>query len=34
MVAIVAANVIEVIGPKMDEMRWEKIHATIDALKA
>ena len=27
--AIVAANVIEVIGPKMDAARWEKIHAAI-----
>ena len=30
--AIVAANVIEVIGPKMDDQRWEKIHASIGAL--
>ena len=30
--AIVAANVIEVIGPKMDETRWEKIHAAIAKL--
>ena len=27
--AIVAANVIEVLGTKMDEARWEKIHAAI-----
>ena len=30
--AIVAANVIEVIGPKMDDQRWEKIHASIANL--
>ena len=30
--AIVAANVIEVIGPKMDGSRWEKIHAAIASL--
>lgn len=30
--AIVAANVIEVIGPKMDDARWDKIHAAIAAL--
>ena len=30
--AIVAANVIEVIGPKMDEARWEKTHAAIALL--
>ena len=30
--AIVAANVIEVLGTKMDEARWNKIHAAIAAL--
>lgn len=30
--AIVAANIIEVIGAKMDETRWEKIHAAIASL--
>lgn len=30
--AIVAANIIEVIGAKMDEARWEKIHAAIAKL--
>ena len=30
--AIVAANVIEVVGPKMDDQRWEKIHASIANL--
>ena len=30
--AIVAANIIEVMGAKMDSERWEKIHATIAAL--
>ena len=30
--AIVAANIIEVMGAKMDDKRWEKIHATITAL--
>ena len=30
--AIVAANVIEVLGTKMDAARWEKIHAAIAAL--
>lgn len=30
--AIVAANVIEVLGTKMDDARWEKIHAAIAAL--
>ena len=30
--AIVAANVIEVLGTKMDAARWEKIHAAITAL--
>ena len=30
--AIVAANIIEVMGAKMDAERWEKIHATITAL--
>ena len=30
--AIVAANVIEVIGPKMDKARWEKILTTIAKL--
>lgn len=30
--AIVAANIIEVMGAKMDAERWEKIHATIAAL--
>ncbi len=30
--AIVAANIIEVIGAKMDETRWEKIHAAIAKL--
>ena len=29
---IVAANVIEVLGTKMDEARWEKIHAAIANL--
>ena len=29
---IVAANVIEVLGTKMDAARWEKIHASIAAL--
>lgn len=29
---IVAANVIEVVGPKMDEARWEKIHTMIKTL--
>ena len=29
---IVASNVIEVIGPKMDESRWEKIYAEIANL--
>lgn len=30
--AIVAANIIEVIGAKMDDARWEKIHAAIAKL--
>ena len=30
--AIVAKNIIEVVGAKMDEARWEKIHASIAAL--
>ena len=30
--AIVAANVIEVLGTKMDEARWDKIHTAIAAL--
>ena len=30
--AIVAANVIEVIGPKMDDAHWDKIHADIAKL--
>lgn len=30
--AIVAANVIEVLGTKMDDARWEKIHAAIASL--
>ena len=30
--AVVASNVIEVIGPKMDAARWEKIHAAIATL--
>ena len=30
--AIVAANVIEVVGPKMDDERWERIHAAIASL--
>lgn len=30
--AIVATNIIEVIGAKMDEARWEKIHAAIAKL--
>ena len=29
---IVAANIIEVIGPKMDDARWDKIHADIAKL--
>ena len=29
---IVASNVIEVLGTKMDDARWEKIHASIAAL--
>ena len=29
---IVAANVIEVLGTKMDGLRWEKIHAAIASL--
>lgn len=29
---IVAANVIEVLGTKMDDLRWEKIHAAIASL--
>ena len=30
--AIVASNVIEVLGTKMDEARWEKIHSAIEKL--
>ena len=30
--AIVAKNIIEVVGAKMDEVRWEKIHASIANL--
>ena len=30
--AIVAKNIIEVVGAKMDETRWEKIHVAIAAL--
>ena len=30
--AIVAKNIIEVVGAKMDETRWEKIHASIANL--
>jgi sugar/nucleoside kinase (ribokinase family) len=30
--AIVAANVIEVLGTKMDAERWNKIHASIAKL--
>ena len=30
--AIVAKNIIEVIGAKMDNTRWEKIHAAIGKL--
>ena len=30
--AVVAKNIIEVVGAKMDEARWEKIHAAIAAL--
>lgn len=30
--AIVAKNIIEVVGAKMDEARWEKIHAAIASL--
>ena len=29
---VVASNVIEVVGPKMDEARWEKIHNDIAGL--
>lgn len=30
--AIVAKNIIEVVGAKMDDARWAKIHAAIEAL--
>ena len=30
--AIVAKNIIEVVGAKMDDAHWEKIHAAIEAL--
>ena len=30
--AIVAKNIIEVVGAKMDAARWEKIHADIAKL--
>ena len=30
--AIVAKNIIEVMGAKMDDARWEKIHADIALL--
>ena len=30
--AIVAKNIIEVVGAKMDEARWEKIHTSIASL--
>ena len=30
--AIVAKNIIEVVGAKMDDERWEKIHASIGEL--
>jgi hypothetical protein len=30
--AIVAKNIIEVMGAKMDEARWEKIHTSIASL--
>lgn len=30
--AIVAANIIEVVGPKMNDARWEKIHEAIAKL--
>jgi sugar/nucleoside kinase (ribokinase family) len=30
--AILAANIIEVMGAKMDAARWEKIHAAIAKL--
>ena len=30
--AVVAKNIIEVVGAKMDEVRWEKVHAEIASL--